>query len=80
MILYSVAKSDWSPQYCPGAEVAIPQNAPEPRGQSVVVTCYVDADHAGCRVTRCSQTGIIIFVQSAPITWYSKCQNRRVEC
>ena len=35
----------------------------------------VDADHAGCRVTRRSHTGIIIFVNRAPILWYSKRQN-----
>ena len=41
----------------------------------MVMTCYVDADHAGCRVTRRSQTGLIIMVQSAPVIWYSKRQN-----
>ena len=25
--------------------------------------CYVDADHAGCRVTRRSHTGILLYVQ-----------------
>jgi hypothetical protein len=41
---------DWS-QYYPDAIEAIPPNAPAPRGASVVVSCFVDADHAGCRVT-----------------------------
>jgi hypothetical protein len=40
-----------------------------------VVSCFVDDDHAGCRVTRRSHTGIIIYVQGAPIMWYSKRQN-----
>jgi hypothetical protein len=40
-----------------------------------VVSCFLDADHAGCRVTRLSHTGIIIYVQGAPIMWYSKWQN-----
>jgi hypothetical protein len=39
------------------------------------MSCFVDADHAGCRVTRRSHTGIIIFVNRAPILWYSKRQN-----
>jgi hypothetical protein len=39
------------------------------------MTCYVDADHAGCRVTRRSHTGLIILLQKAPIIWYSKRQN-----
>ena len=66
--------ADWSDDY-PGAEEAIPPDAPEPRGPEVVMTCYVDADHAGCRVTRRSHSGIIIFVNNSPILWYSKRQN-----
>jgi hypothetical protein len=41
---------DWS-QFYPDATEAIPPNSPEPRGASVVVSCFMDADHAGCRVT-----------------------------
>ena len=65
---------DWSNQY-PGAKEAIPPNMPEPRGKSVVTRCYVDADHAGCLATRRSHTGVLIFVNEAPIVWYSKRQN-----
>ena len=67
-------QSDWG-SYYPDAAEAIPPNAPEPRGNHVDMTCYVDADHAGCRVTRRSHTGILIFLQKAPIIWYSKRQN-----
>jgi hypothetical protein len=35
----------------------------------------VDSDHAGNVVTRRSHTGILIFVQNAPIIWFSKRQN-----
>ena len=35
----------------------------------------MDADHAGNWVTRRSQTGILIFVNRAPIMWYRKQQN-----
>ena len=65
---------DWS-EYYPGAKEAIPLNAPEPHGCGITMTCYVDADHAGCCLIHQSQTGIIIFVQHAPIIWFSKCQN-----
>jgi len=51
---------DWHAFY-PDAQEAIPINAPPPRGKSMVMTCFVDADHAGNRVTRRSHTGIIIF-------------------
>jgi hypothetical protein len=39
------------------------------------MTCFVDADHAGCRETRRSHSGILIFVNRAPILWFSKRQN-----
>ncbi len=39
------------------------------------MSCFVDADHAGNKVTRRSHTGIIIFCNRAPILWYSKRQN-----
>ena len=65
---------DWSKFY-PGAKEAIPTDMPEPRGRPVVTSCFVDADHAGCRVTRRLHTGVLIFVNRAPILWYSKRQN-----
>ena len=48
---------------------------PEPLGKPVQVNAFSDADHAGDRVTRRSQTGIIIFLGMAPIMWCSKRQN-----
>ena len=39
------------------------------------INCFVDADHAGNRVTRRSHTGIIMYCNTAPIIWYSKRQN-----
>jgi hypothetical protein len=57
------------------AKEAIPPNMPEPRGRAAEIHCFVDADHAGDRVTRRSHTGILIFVNRAPIIWYSKKQN-----
>jgi Reverse transcriptase (RNA-dependent DNA polymerase) len=65
---------DWS-EYYPGAKEALPPDMPIARGRSVVMSCFVDADHAGCRVTRRSHTGVIIFVNRAPILWFSKRQN-----
>ncbi|KAI2510974.1 Reverse transcriptase (RNA-dependent DNA polymerase) [Fragilaria crotonensis] len=65
---------DWSELY-PGAEEAVPKGMPAVRGRSVIMSCFVNADHAGCRVTRRSHTGVIIFVNRAPIMWFSKRQN-----
>ena len=51
-------------------------NMPEqPKGNSVNITVFVDADHAGNRATHHSFTGIFIYVNRAPIIWYSKHQN-----
>jgi hypothetical protein len=65
---------DWHDFYR-GAKESIPRDAPEARGNVVSTHCFVDADHAGNRVTRHSQTGILLFVNEAPIVWFSKQQN-----
>jgi hypothetical protein len=65
---------DWTDFYG-DVEEQIPTNAPEPLGHSVKIFCYCDADHASNVVTRRSHTGILIYVNNAPIVWYSKRQN-----
>jgi hypothetical protein len=67
-------KCDWHDFYR-GAQEPIPGDAPEPRGNVVSTHCFVDADHAGNRVTRRSQSGILLFINTAPILWFSKRQN-----
>lgn len=52
----------------------IPPNAPEPQGNLVILSCFVDADQAGNQVTRRSHTRIIIFCNHAPIILFSKHQ------
>ena len=59
----------------PDAAEQLPHNIPEARGVSVDINVFVDADHAGNKVTRRSHTGIIIMVNMAPVMWYSKRQN-----
>ena len=53
----------------------IPEDMPSPRGQSVSMHCFVNADHAGNSVTRRSLTSFLLFVNHAPIVWFSKWQN-----
>ncbi len=36
---------------------------------------FVDADHAGDKITRRSRTGFFVFLNSAPIIWHSKRQS-----
>ena len=49
-------------------------NAPPPRGKAVQIYAFVDADHAGNKVTRRSHTGFIIFMNMAPVYRYSNQQ------
>ena len=56
------------------AEEQIPGDMPKARGESVVMTAYVDASHAANKVTRRSHTGFVIFLNRAPIYWFSKRQ------
>jgi hypothetical protein len=65
---------DWTDFYGDVKEV-LPPNMPEPLGKPVTMTAFVDADHAGNLATRRSQTGILIFLNKAPIVWFSKRQN-----
>ena len=67
-------KHDWE-EFYRDAEEEIPLDAPEPRGREVGIHCFVDASHAPDKATRRSQTGILIFVNKAPIIAYSKRQN-----
>ena len=53
----------------------MPPNAPPPRGHPVQINAFLDADHAGNKVTRRSHTGIMIHLNCAPITWLSKAQS-----
>jgi hypothetical protein len=71
-------KYDWTDFYKYATD-PIPPKMPEPRGRAMTVHCFVDSDHAGDKVTRRSQTGILIFCNRAPIIAYSKRQNS-VEC
>ena len=54
---------------------ACPPELPPPRRNGVTTHCLEDADLAGNTVTRRSQTGILIFINRAPIIWHSKRQN-----
>jgi hypothetical protein len=53
----------------------LPPNMLQDRGRAVKISYFVDANHAGNMVTRCSHSGILIYVQNAPIILLSKRQN-----
>ena len=56
------------------AREELPNGMPRPRGRFVIITAFVDASHASDKRTRRSHTGFIIFVNRAPIAFYSKRQ------
>ena len=47
---------------------------PESRVKEVFISMFVDADLAGYKSTRRSQTGLLMFINKYPIHWYSKKQ------
>jgi hypothetical protein len=52
----------------------IPSDAPVPRGKEVDLRFFVDSDHAGEQFTRRSRTGFVIYLNMAPIVWFSERQ------
>ena len=70
----SFPHENWT-EFYGDVEEAIPPNAPRPLGKPVELQCYVDAYHAGDKVTCRSRSGILIYINSAPIVWFTKKQN-----
>jgi len=64
---------DWKHFYGDVKE-AIPPNAPSPRGKEVDIRLFVDSDFANDQLTRRSRSGFLIYLNMAPIVWYSKKQ------
>jgi hypothetical protein len=65
---------DWKEFYCEAKE-PLPPNIPQPRGKEIDCRLYVDSDHAGDRLIRRSRTGFFIFLNTAPLIWFSKRQS-----
>ena len=68
---YDFPRHDWEKHYGEVKEV-IPKNAPSLRGKSFDMIRYVDAELAGDKVIRRSRTGFVIYLNQAPIYWFSK--------
>jgi hypothetical protein len=66
-------KTDWKAMYGDVKEM-IPSDAPIPRGKEVALRLFVDSDHAGEQFTRRSRTRFVIYLNMAPIVWFSKSQ------
>ena len=55
---------------CPDSVEYLPQNALPPRVNPIDVSCFIDSDHAGDKITHRSQYGIILNFNKSPIVWY----------
>jgi hypothetical protein len=64
----------WSNFY-PHANEALPLNAPKSLGKGVTPQNFVDSNHAGDKVSQCSCTGVVIFLNYGMIDWLSKKQS-----
>jgi hypothetical protein len=65
--------TDWKSMYGDVKEMT-PSDAPVPRGKEVDLRLFVDSDHGGENITRRSRTGFVIYLNMAPIVWFSKRQ------
>jgi hypothetical protein len=64
-------KTDWRSIYGDVKEI-IPSDIPVSRRKEVDLRLFVDSDHAGEKFTRRSRTGFVIYLNMAPIVWFSK--------
>ena len=53
----------------------VPSNLPELRGLGFIMRMKVDVDHGPDMITRCSRMGFLVYLNCAPIYWWSKKQN-----
>ena len=67
-------EEDWSSITYGEYKEEIPSNEPKPRGLGFTMRASADSDHAGDSLTRRSRTEFIVWLNSAPIYWYSKKQ------
>ena len=65
---------DWT-EFYKYAKEEIPKDIPEPLGNPVEMTAYMDSNHAGDKVSRRSQTGVLIFLNRSPIIWHNMKQS-----
>ena len=62
-------------EYYRDAHESLPEDMPKPRGWSVATTAFVDTSFATNKKTRISHSGFLLFVNRAPIAWFSKRQS-----
>jgi hypothetical protein len=66
-------KTDWKPMYGDVKEADSSKRTCHKRN-AIYLRLFVDSDHAGEHFTRRSRTGFVIYLNMAPIVWFSKRQ------
>jgi len=66
---------DWANSVYGDVKEDIPDDMPEPKGKTVRLTCYVDANLMHDFITGRSATGILHLMNLTPIDWFSKRQD-----
>jgi hypothetical protein len=66
--------ADWNEFYGDVKE-ELPPNMPKLLGHPVIISAFVNANHAGNVVMRHLHSGIFLFVQNALIIWFPEWQN-----
>jgi hypothetical protein len=69
----TLIKTDWNSMYGDLKDM-ISSDAHVPRGKGVDLHLFVDSDHALEQFTRRSRTGFVIYLNIAPVVWFSKHQ------
>ena len=69
---------DWESSVYSVAKEELPKNAPDPLGNPVVTTTYVDANLYHCMLTGKSVSGVLHLFNKTPVDWYAKKQSSPV--
>jgi len=65
---------DWASTIYGNVKEAVPDDVPEPLGQPITLTTYLDANLYHDMITEHSVTGIVYLINQTPFDWYSKKQ------
>jgi hypothetical protein len=66
---------DWTYSVYGNVKEDIPTNMPEPKGKTVRLTCYVDANLMHDFITGRSATGILHLMNLTPVDWFTRRQD-----
>jgi hypothetical protein len=68
-------RHNWDRSIYGGAKELLPKDIPEPLGEQVICTSYVDANLYHDMLTGRSVTGVLHFFNQTPVDWFSKKQS-----